>query len=115
MLPHPYTVASEFRSVRSLTQDVIPFLNNLIFQYTTPLPFETEPHSISTIPLLREQLDSYLYYFRYKTIEITPSPQPFQNIFDPVKDINSGTFYRTKDPQNLKISIQKIFYIFRCT
>ena len=109
MLPHPFAVASEFRSARSLTQDVIPFFNNLIFQYTNPLSFETEPHSISTIPLLREHLDSYLYYFRYKSVEITPSQQRFQIFFNPVKDINSGTFYRTIYPQNLTLSIQDVF------
>ena len=28
------------------------FIQNLIFQYTNPLPFETEPHSIKTIHFL---------------------------------------------------------------
>ena len=85
MLPIPFAVSPETRSVRSLTHDVILFFNNLIFQYTNPLPFEKEPHSIYTIPLLREHLDSYLYYFRYKTIDIIPSQQPFQNFVNPVK------------------------------
>ena len=109
MLPIPFTISPQYRSSRSLTQDVTPFLNNLIFQYTNPLPFETEPHSIFTIPLLREHLDSYLYHFHYKTIEITPSQQPFQIIFNPVKDINTGTFYRTIHPQNLTLPIQDVF------
>ena len=69
MLPIPFTVSTEYRSVRSLTQDVIPFFIILIFQYSNPLPFETEPHSISTKPLLREHLDSYLYYFKYKNVD----------------------------------------------
>ena len=92
MLPHPFIIDPECRSKRSLTQDVEPFFNNLIFQYTNPLPFETEPLSISTIPLLREHLDSYLYYLGYKTIDINVSQQYFQVIFNPVKNINSGTF-----------------------
>ena len=53
------------RNVRSITQDINPFLQNRIFQYTNPLPFGTEPHSIHTIPLLGEHLDSNLYYIRY--------------------------------------------------
>ena len=61
------------------------FLHNLIFQYTNPLPFETEPHSIHTIPLLRAHLDSYLYYIRYRTYEITPSQTQFQVIFNLLK------------------------------
>ena len=95
MLPNPFTFTTEKRQNRSLTQDVTPFLNNIIFQYTNPLPFETEPHILHTIPLVREHCDSYLYYIQYKTLDITPSQTPFQVIFNPVKGINSGTFYRT--------------------
>ena len=73
MLPTPFQYSTApTRNVRSITQDINHFLQNIIFQYTNPLPFETEPHSIHTIPLLRGHLDSYLYYIRYKTYEITP-------------------------------------------
>ena len=68
MLPTPLQCSTApTRNVRSITQDISPFLQNLIFQNTNPLPFETEPHSIHTIRLLREHLDSYLYYIRSKT------------------------------------------------
>ena len=67
MLPTPFTFTTEKRQNRSLIQDVTPFLNNIIFQYTNPLPFETEPHILHTIPLVREHCDSYLYYIQYKT------------------------------------------------
>ena len=77
MLPPPFVLSTEKRQNRSLTQDVIPFLNNIIFQYTNPLPFETEPLTIQTIPLAREHCDSYLDYIRYKTLEVTPSQNPF--------------------------------------
>ena len=70
MLPPPFVLSTEKRQNRSLTQDVTPLLNNIIFQYTNPLPFETEPHTIHTIPLARELCDSYLYYIRYETLEI---------------------------------------------
>ena len=69
MLPTPFTLNTEKRQNRSLTQDVTPFLNNINFQYTNPLPFETEPHTIHTIHLAREHCDSYFYYIRYKTLE----------------------------------------------
>ena len=95
MLPTPFTVSTDKRQKRSLIQYVTPFLQNIIFQYTNPLPFETEPHISHTIPLIREHCDSYLYYIQYKTLDITPSQTPFQVIFNPVKGINSGTFYRT--------------------
>ena len=79
MLPPPFVSFTEKRQKRSLTQDVIPFLHKIIFQYTNPLPFEieTEPHTKHTIPLAREHRDSYLYYIRYKTLEVTPSQNPF--------------------------------------
>ena len=64
MLPSPFLLSSEQRKKRSFTEDVIPILHNLIFQYTNQLSFETEPHSIHTIPLIREHYDSNLYYFR---------------------------------------------------
>ena len=109
MLPTPFTLNTEKRQNRSLIQDVTSFLNNIIFQYTNPLPFETKPHTVHTIPLAREHCDSYLYYIRYKTLEITSSQTLFQVIFNPVKGINSRTFYRTIHPQNNTLSIQDVF------
>ena len=44
MLPTPFSLSTDQCQKRSLTQDVIPFLNNIIFQYTNPFSFETEPH-----------------------------------------------------------------------
>ena len=112
MLPTPFLLSPQHRSARSVTQVVIPFLNSLIFQYTNPLPFETEAHSIHTIPLLREHLDSYLYSFRYETLEITTSQQSFQIIFNPIQSFNSGTYFRTINPRNLTLSIQDVFISF---
>ena len=89
MLPTPFLLSTDQRQKRSLTQDVIPFLNTIIFQYTNPLSFETEPHIIHTIPLAREPCDSYSYYIRYKTLEITPSQSLFQTSFNPVHSINT--------------------------
>ena len=112
MLPTPFTFTTEKRQNRSLIQDVTPFLNNIIFQYTNPLPFETEPHILHTIPLVREHCDSYLYYIQYKTLDITPSQTSFQVIFNPVKGINSGTFYRTIHPKNITLPIQDVFHAY---
>ena len=49
MLPPPFVLSRDQRQKRSLPQDVIPFLNNITFQYTNPLSFETEPHNIHII------------------------------------------------------------------
>ena len=37
MLPTPFVLSEDQRQKRSLTQDAIPFLHNIIFQYTNPL------------------------------------------------------------------------------
>ena len=65
------------RQIRSLTQDVIPFLHNIIFQYTNPLPFETQLHPTQTKPILREHAVSCSFYFRYKKLDKTSSQTPF--------------------------------------
>ena len=112
MLPPPFVLSTDKRQNRSLIQDVTLFLNNIIFQYTNPLSFETEPHMIHTIPLAREHCDSYLYYIRYKTIEMTPSHNPFQVTFNTVKGVSTGTYYRTIHPQNFTLSIQDVFLTY---
>ena len=53
MLPPPFLLSTDQRQKRSLTQNVIPFLNKIVFQYTKPLAFETEAHTIHNIPLIR--------------------------------------------------------------
>ena len=86
MLPPPFVLSTDKRQNRSLIQDVTPFLNNIIVQYTNPLPFEQKPHTIHTIPLAREHCDSYLYYIRYKTLEITSSQKFFQVFLTQLKE-----------------------------
>ena len=112
MLPPPFLLSTDQRQRRSSTPDVVPFLNNIIFQYTNLLSFETETHNIHTIPLAREHYDSFLYHFRYKTLEPLCSQNPFQIIFNPGKGIKTGTYYRTIDPQNLALYIQDVFITY---
>ena len=112
MLPSPFVLSTDKRQNTSFIQEVTHFLNNLIFQYTNPLPFETEPHTIHTIPLARGHCDSYLYYIRNKTLEITPSQTPFQVIFNPVKGINISTYYRTIHPHTIILPIQDVFITY---
>ena len=59
--------------------------------------------------MAREHCDSYLYYIRYQTLEITSSQTPFQIIFNPVKGISPRTYYRTIHPQNITLSLQDAF------
>ena len=105
MLPTALLLPFDQRQKRSLIQDVIPFSNNIIIQYTNPLSFETEPQIIYTIPLMREHCDSYIFYIRYKTFDITLLQTSFQIIFNPVHGIKTGILYRTIHPQKLMIQM----------
>ena len=62
--------------------------------------------------MAREHCDSYLYYIRYKTLEVTPSQNPVQIIFNPVKETSTGTYYRTIHPQNITLPIQDVFITY---
>ena len=112
MLPPLFVLSTDKKQNRSLIQDVTPFLNNIIFQYTNLLPFETEPRTINTIPLAREHCDSYLFYIRYKTLEIPPSQNTFQVIFNASKGISTEIYYRKIHPQNITLSIQDVFLAY---
>ena len=50
--------------------------------------------------------------FDIETLEITPSQSPFQIIFNPVRGINTETYYRTIHPQNITLSIQDVFITY---
>ena len=113
MLSTLFVLSSDQRQKRSLTQDVIPFLNDIKFQHTDQFSFETEnrtPNS-TTISLAREHCDSYLHYIWYKTLEKTPSKTAFQLIFNPVHSINRGIYYRTLHPQIKTHSLFKMFLL----
>ena len=89
------------------------FLQNIISHYTQPLQFENEPHTIEAIPLIREYLDTYLFYIRYKVLTITAEYPAFQISF-PQQRFNSSHIYRkTINPINLKVPIKQVFHAFR--
>ena len=54
------------KNAKVVKLELNPFIQNIISHYTQPLPFENEPHTMETIPLIREHLDTYLFYIRYK-------------------------------------------------
>ena len=88
--------------------EIIPFLQNIISHYTKPLPFENEPHTIETIPLIREHLDTYLFYIRYKVLTITTEYPAFQISFPQ----QSHIYRRTINPINLQVPIKQVFHAF---
>ena len=50
------------KNSKVVKSEIKPFLNNIVYNYTKPLSFESEPHSLETIFLVREHLDTYLFY-----------------------------------------------------
>ena len=46
------------KNVKIVKFELKPFLQNIIYNYTQPLPFENEPYTLETILLLREHLDT---------------------------------------------------------
>ena len=111
IVPTPFRgPTSQTRDIRSLSHDIKLVLNNLIFRFKNPLPFEIEARSIHTIPLLREHLDSYLSITSDTKYVATPVEKAIQIIFNPVTDINTGICYRTNTPQkkSLRLSIQYV-------
>ena len=59
--------------------------------------------------MAREHSDSYLCYIRYETLGIPSSQPTFQIIFNPVKGISLGLYYRTIHPRNITFSIKDVF------
>ena len=88
------------------------FLQNIISHYTQPLPFENEPHTIETIPLIREHLDTYLFYIRYKVLTITTEYPTFQISFPQQRPNSSHIYRRTINPINLQVPIKQVFHAF---
>ena len=66
LIPPPFIITDISRSKRSIKNYLIPFLENIIYNYTNPLECEQEPHTITSFPLVRDHLDSYLYYIYHK-------------------------------------------------
>ena len=89
-----------------------PILQNIISHYTQPLPFENEPHTIETIPLIREHLDTYLFYIRYKVLTITSEYPAFQVSFPQQRPISSHINRRTINSINLQVPIKQDFHAF---
>ena len=91
------------KNAKIVKLELNPFLQNIISHYTQPLPFENEPHTIETIPLLREHLDTYLFYIGYKNLTITTEYPAFQVSFPQQRPNSSHIYRRTINPKNLHV------------
>ena len=100
------------KNAKVVKLELNPFLQNIISHYTQPLPFENEPHTIETIPLIREHLDTYLFYIRYKVLTITEEYPTFQISFLHQRLNSSHIYRRTINPINLQVPIKQFFMLF---
>ena len=100
------------KNAKVVKLELNPFLQNIISHYTQPLPFENEPHTIETIQLIREHLDTYLFYIRYKVLTITAEYPAFQISFPQQRPNSSHIYRRTINPLNLQVPIKQVFHAF---
>ena len=101
-----------FKNAKVVKREITPFLQNIIYNYTQPLSFENEPFSIETIPLIREHLDTYLFYIRYRNTTITTKYPTFQISFPQQGSSSHQIYRRTINPINLLTPIREVFQAF---
>ena len=111
LIPLPFVFNTPQRVTRDVSQTLTQFLNNLIYNSTTPLSFETYPEDIYTAPLIREHHDSYLYYIETHSLVLNSEEPPFSIPFTSLKN-RSDTFRKNIYPNNIYIPIAKVFTTF---
>ena len=83
-----------------------------MYNYTRPLSFENEPYTLETIPLFRENLDSYLFHIRHRSTTASTEYPSFQINFPQQETSSIRTYRKTINPINLQIPIQEVFHAF---
>ena len=111
LIPLPFVFNTSQRVTRDISQTLTQFLNNLNYNSTTPLSFETYPEDIYTIPLIREHHDSYLYYIDTHSLVANSEEPPFSIPFTSSTN-RSDTFRKNIYPNIIYISIANIFTTF---
>ena len=81
-----------------------------MYNYTQPLSFENEPYSLETIPLIRDHLDTCLFYIRYRSTTASTEYPSFQITFPQQETSSIQTYRRTINPIILQIPIKEVFY-----
>ena len=89
-----------------------PFLNNIVYNYTKLLSFENEPYSLETILLIREHLDTYLFYTRHRSTTISTEDPAFLVTFTQQETPSTQTYRRSVNPINLQVHFEDVFYAF---
>ena len=108
--PSPFEIPS-VKNANVVKTEINPFLHNIVYNYTQPLSFENEPYSLETIPLIREHLDTYLFYIRHRSTTASTEYPSFQITF-PQSETSIQTYRRTINPISLQIPNKEVFHAF---
>ena len=90
--PSPFEIP-HIKNARLVKNEMKPFLHNIVYNYTKPLPFENEPYTLETIPLSREHMDTYLFDIRHRSTTASTQYPSFQTTF-PLQETSSTQTYR---------------------
>ena len=106
--PSPFEI-TYIKNAKVIKTEIKPFLHNSVYNYTQPLSFENEPYSLEIIHLIREHLDTYLFYIRHRSTTVSTEYPSFQNTFPQQESSSIQTYRRTLNPNNLQITIKEVF------
>ena len=109
--PSPFEIPN-IENAKVIKTEIKPFLHNIVYNYTKPLSFENEPYSLETIPLIREHLDTYLFYIRHRSTTVSTEHLSFQVTFPQQETSSAQTYRRIINPINLQIHNKDVFYAF---
>ena len=88
------------------------FVHNIVYNYTQPLSFENEPYSLETIPLIKEHLDTNIFYIRHRSTTAPTEYPSFQITFPQQETSSIQTYRRTINPIILQYPFKEVFYAF---
>ena len=109
--PSPFEI-TYIKSAKVIKTEMKPFSQNIVYNYTQPLSFENEPYSLEAIPLIREHLDTYLFYIRQRSTTVSTEYPSFLITFPQQETSSFQTYRRTINPNNLQIPVKEVFYAF---
>ena len=109
--PSPFEIPY-IKNAKVVKTEMKHSLHNIVYNHTQPLPFEKEPYSLETIPLIRENVEIYLFHIRHRSTTASKEYPSFQITFPKQETSSIQTYRRTMNPINLQIPIKEVFYAF---
>ena len=92
--------------------DNINFTEKPIYFSTFSFAFRKQFNDFYSILLIREHHDSCLFYNLCKTCESSFADVPSTVVFNPVKNINTGIFFKITNARDIRLPVQDVFEHF---